>query len=229
MPGTATHTVRPAAPADRAAMAATLTRAFAEDPLVVWAFGRAERRPETSARFFRWYLDRLAPQQVTWTTNDHAAASIWALPGRWAASVPRQVQLAVSVLRGVRHPLRTAYGMTKIELAHPAPPHLYLAVLGVDPSAQGQGLGSALIAPGLARADEERWPVMLETANPDNLTFYARHGFAVIRRIDLPRGGPPVWLMWREPAERGATTMRGMRLEPLTSSGHGPHHRDALH
>lgn len=198
MPATLTD-VRPAVARDRDAMAAMLQRAFANDPLVTWAFDRRGREAATSERFFRWYLDRLMPQQVTWTTTGREGASIWALPGRWAASVPQQLRMALGVAAGVRRPLSTAYGMTKVELAHPAPPHLYLAVLGVDPTAQGQGLGSAMIAPGLARADTERWPTMLETANPANLTFYNRHGFEVIRRLDLPRRGPSVWLMWREP------------------------------
>jgi len=28
--------------------------------------------------------------------------------------------------------------------------------------------------------------------------FYARHGFRVIEEVRMP-GGPPVWLMWRDP------------------------------
>lgn len=41
---------------------------------------------------------------------------------------------------------------------HPQEPHWYLAVLGVDVSRQGKGLGSLLMKHTLARVDAERLP-----------------------------------------------------------------------
>jgi hypothetical protein len=42
-------------------------------------------------------------------------------------------------------------------------------------------------------------PAYLETATEENVGFYARHGFEVQRRLDLPGGAPPLWLLWRTP------------------------------
>ncbi|MFQ5472638.1 MAG: N-acetyltransferase, partial [Dehalococcoidia bacterium] len=61
------------------------------------------------------------------------------------------------------------------------------------------GVGSALMQPGLEQADRDRVPCYLETAKEINVKFYGKHGFEVVRKIDLVGGGPPVWTMLREP------------------------------
>ena len=86
----------------------------------------------------------------------------------------------------------------EVERRHPREPHLYLAVLGADPPAQGRGVGSAAIAPGLELADAEGLPAYLETAKERNLAFYTRFGFRVTDEFRLPGGGPTVWCMWRD-------------------------------
>lgn len=77
-------------------------------------------------------------------------------------------------------------------------PHWYLLILGVEPERQGQGIGSALIAPNLARADAEGLPCYLETAKEPNVMFYRRHGFEVRDEENIPGGGPKVWMMVRQ-------------------------------
>jgi GNAT superfamily N-acetyltransferase len=86
-----------------------------------------------------------------------------------------------------------------VEKAHPAAPHFHLAVLGTDPDHQGKGLGAAVIAPMLERCDREGVPAYLESSNPRNIPFYARHGFVESDPIPLIDGCPPVTPMWREP------------------------------
>jgi ribosomal protein S18 acetylase RimI-like enzyme len=39
----------------------------------------------------------------------------------------------------------------------------------------------------------------LETAKAINVKFYRKHGFEVVREIELASGGPPLWTMKREP------------------------------
>jgi ribosomal protein S18 acetylase RimI-like enzyme len=61
--------------------------------------------------------------------------------------------------------------------------HYYLAFLGVAPTYQGQGAGSALLAPVLKRADAEGVACYLENSNPANLPFYERAGFKTVKEI----------------------------------------------
>ena len=90
-------------------------------------------------------------------------------------------------------------GVQRIEKRHPAEPHLYLSVLGTDPPRQGEGIGGALLAPGLALCDTEGLPAYLESSKERNLAYYARFGFRVTGETRLPRGGPTVWSLWRDP------------------------------
>lgn len=65
--------------------------------------------------------------------------------------------------------------------AVPPEPHYYLGVLGVALEARGTGTGGALLRAfcRLSAEDPRSNGVYLETANPDNLKFYAHHGFEV--------------------------------------------------
>ena len=78
-------------------------------------------------------------------------------------------------------------------------PHWYLAGIGVEPSARRQGIGTALLQPGLDGAERDGLPCLLLTNNDANLTFYARHGFAVVLEGETPVGGPHAWAMVKAP------------------------------
>ena len=192
--------VRPVQEQDIGALALALTRAFHDDPVTRWVYAGEPKRPQWAERFFAWQLKRLLPQDVSWTTADGAGgAALWALPDRWRESVRETLSLARLTLPAVLPRLpRVLRGLGQVEVRHPSERHLYLAVLGVDPELQGQGVGSALIRPGLDLCDRERLPAYLETGKEANVAFYGRHGFRVVDRIDLPKG-PPVWFLWREP------------------------------
>jgi [ribosomal protein S18]-alanine N-acetyltransferase len=65
--------------------------------------------------------------------------------------------------------------------------------IGVDPRWQGKGIGKALLAGLLQRADEARAPVFLEvrTDNATAISLYEKHGFEQIglrRRYYQPSG-----------------------------------------
>lgn len=106
------------------------------------------------------------------------------------------------------HIARSTRAVREIERRHPVAPHFYLSVVGTEPKKQGEGIGSALLLPTLQRCDETGTAAYLESSKESNLRFYARHGFAVRERIELP-DGPPLWLMWREPDHRRRADRRG--------------------
>jgi ribosomal protein S18 acetylase RimI-like enzyme len=81
---------------------------------------------------------------------------------------------------------------------HPSEPHWYLPLIGVAPSEQGRGFGSALLAHGLTRCDREHLPAYLESTSPRTVPLYRRHGFEVVAEIRVG-SAPPIFPMVRAP------------------------------
>ena len=80
--------------------------------------------------------------------------------------------------------------------------HWQLALLGVGPTRRGQGIGSSLLGPVLARSDADGMPCYLETTRDRNVPFYQKHGFEVVVEDDLPNGELHFWTMKRNPGSR---------------------------
>jgi len=72
---------------------------------------------------------------------------------------------------------------------HPDEPHWYLPI-GVEPTAQGRGLGAELMRHAVARCDDEGVLAYLESSNPRNISLYLRSGFEVMGEIQV--GAAPV-------------------------------------
>ena len=188
--------VRPAGPGDARSLAGPLARAFQDDPVTIWANPRARSRLHRTERFFLGRMKALLPHELSFATAEGDGAAIWSPPDAWQMGLTEFLHDLPAFL-SPRTPL-VLRGMHGIEKRHPRKPHYYLSILGVDPSRQGEGLGTALLAPMLRRCDEEDVGAYLETATERNVRFYSRQGFRVLEEVPLPKG-PPMWLMWRDP------------------------------
>jgi GNAT superfamily N-acetyltransferase len=91
----------------------------------------------------------------------------------------------------------------EIVAAAPSDRHWYLAAIGTRPEGQGRGMGSEVLARGLERCDEQGLPSYLDSTNPRNVGFYARHGFRVVGVLDIDHGGATITRMWRDSAPSG--------------------------
>ncbi len=78
-------------------------------------------------------------------------------------------------------------------------PHWYLWGLAVDPDCQSRGLGTLLMQPGLAQADQEHLPCYLETHAAHNISFYEKRGFKLVRSEKVPGIDVPFWCFVRMP------------------------------
>ena len=78
-------------------------------------------------------------------------------------------------------------------------PHWYLAGIGVDPAAQRQGVGAALLRPGIEAAERAGLPAVLLTNNEANLSFYDVTASRWCARDDTPEDGPQAWAMVKRP------------------------------
>ena len=194
--------VRKATRAEIEPLSAALAAAFRDDPALGHLLPDHKGREERLRLFFRTELAEVAfAHDLVFTNDDLSGAAVWAPPGRWRVSLRatmREAPAMTGVFGGCL-PL-ALWSRLRIERRHPSRPrHLYLAVVGVEPAAQGRGLGSRLMHPVLFEADRAGTPAYLEASTPRSRALYERHGFAVVEEIRLPRHGPAVWRMWRNP------------------------------
>jgi GNAT superfamily N-acetyltransferase len=223
--------VRRATPADVPRLASAFARAFLDDPLMTWVVPDEDRRLERLRRFFAYGLGRMVTHNIrdVYTTTNAAGAATWAQPGEWKLPARKMLPAVHGVLRAIGPGglMRIGRAHTFLESKHPHEPHAYLEGLATDPNSQGKGIGSALIQVVLVRCDEGQLPAYLTTQNPDNVPFYRRHGFDVTGEVDIPGGGPHMWLMWREPKRLAAASIECAssshgRADPRSSSPSGP-------
>lgn len=199
---------RLATSADVPQLAKAIARAFQDDPVALWSCPSDRFRPRVLERFHGTRLKQLIARGEVWTTDELLSAALWAPPGLWNTTLREDVQLARAIYQPqvLGHPVVLArspmvgLALTSIERKHPSSPdHWYLAVVGTDPAAQGQGLASAVLSPVLDQCDRDGVGAYLESSKEGNIDYYARLGFRVTAEHRLPRG-PSVWAMWREPA-----------------------------
>lgn len=194
--------VRPLTLADLDAVGAALGRAFADDPVMTYLTPKLgdEERGRRLAGFFRAEAKQRSRLGTVWTGAGNEGAAVWAPPGRWRTTVRDGLGLALPILRAAGPRAIASLGvLSRMEKVHPKEPHWYLAILGTDPVHQGKGVGAALMAPVLERCDREGVPAYLESSKLENVPYYERFGFRVTEDLVLPKGGPTLPLMWRDP------------------------------
>ncbi len=194
-------TARPATLEDLAGMAESLSLAFHDDPVMQWLFGDTPPRPVPYLRrFFTTEGARHLRHEQVFTIDGTPGAAYWDPPGHWKTAPMDIVRLAPLMVRGMgSRTLKALRGLGRMEAAHGThPEHYYLAVLGTRPDRQGEGLGSALLAPVLSRCDADGVGAYLESSKESNIPFYRRHGFEVVGEVEFP-SGPTIWPMWRDP------------------------------
>ena len=179
-----------------------LANAFVSNPLHLAAFGAG--RIDQNRLFFRIGLRQMFLGQAFVVLADgavggyvHFNASPHCLPA------PEEVPLAVATLlkplgEAIPQVIRWYSRWCRLD---PDEPHIHLGPIGVAPSLQRQGTGTALMRHYVAYLAHENAAGYLETDRRENVEFYQKFGFTVQREEELL--GTPIWYMWR-PSEASA-------------------------
>ena len=178
-----------------------LGRAFWDDPSAVYVLPDDSTRIGPLSEFFVHAARYATLFGNPFTTSEKVdGAALWLPPGEWEMPEERMGEAGLDPsIFGPDGAERFATMFGHLETLHLREPHWYLFILGVDPPRQGQGLGGALMAPVLSRADAEGLPCYLETMKARNVPFYQKHGFEVVVEADLPNGALHFWTMKRSP------------------------------
>jgi GNAT superfamily N-acetyltransferase len=191
------ETVEAIEAADRQRAIASLTLAFASDPVMRWGWPDPERYLTYWPRFAEAFGGAAFDDGTAYGLEGCLAVALWMRPG---VEPDEEAVMGVMGESLDDHIAKDVDGLfEQMAELHPKGDVWYLPLIGVDLVAQGRGLGSALLRHAAATCDQDGLPAYLEATNPRNRDLYARHGFEV---VDVIQAGtsPPMWAMLREPA-----------------------------
>jgi ribosomal protein S18 acetylase RimI-like enzyme len=191
---------------DLRAAAEALARAFQDDPLQTYVFpDPAERAARSPAHFAPLLRYGLKFGEVLTTAGAPAGAAVWLGPNAWEVTPDRAAAAGLDELPtvlGAAAAERFFSVLGAVDVHHhrdvPAA-HWYVMVVGVEPEAQGSGVGRALLQPIMDRAEAAGQPCYLETAQPDNVAFYEHLGFRRLVEMVEQQSGLRLWTFRRDP------------------------------
>lgn len=195
--------IRTAGDEDRELLVRLLDEAFQDDPVSGWVFPGTEYRRTTHHRLMGAFTDIVLAEGRIDVTEDGSACALWmSVPADYhGAGDPADDEGPVQVRQAVDPENERVEMIGRLTAGiHPTGrAHEYLWMIGVAPSRQGEGLGTALIGSVLDRCDREGVPAYLEASSVRSRLLYERLGFAPAGEpLPLP-DGPHMWPMWREP------------------------------
>jgi ribosomal protein S18 acetylase RimI-like enzyme len=180
-------------------MVATITMAFSSDPVARWVYPKAADYYRWFPSFVRAFAGRSINDRTALTTTNYSGVALWLGPD----AHPHEAALVKLVADSLPQARQAAMFelFEKMGGGHPAEPHWYLPMIGVDTMRQNAGIGSGLMKLALERSDKDGLPAYLESSNPKNISLYQRCGFEAIGEIKAG-GSPPLVRMLRQPAVR---------------------------
>jgi GNAT superfamily N-acetyltransferase len=188
--------VRAVSEKEEQAVIDVITLAFSTDPMARWAFPHPRTYLAIMPETIKAFGGNAFAHGTVHVVDGGGAAAMWLPPGVRSDSARLE-----SLIEQHASPERQA-DMTRVfeqmGRFHPEGPCWYLPLIGVDPTSQGRGYGSALLRYALEQVDRTGAPAYLESSNPRNQPLYERHGFEVLGTIQAG-SSPTVVPMLRRP------------------------------
>jgi GNAT superfamily N-acetyltransferase len=189
--------IRSAAPGEMPRAVSVIVAAFLEDPPARFAWPSPHDYLMTMPVATREVASSSFKHGTAYVSADLSGVALWFPPGVDLNGEALEKLFRETAKREHLDDLLATF--EKMGQSHPREPHWYLPQIGVDPNAQGKGIGADLMRHALARCDQEGALAYLEASKPENIPFYQRHGFEVIGEIQVG-AGPVVTPMLRRPS-----------------------------
>lgn len=190
--------IRSATVEDIESIAALATQGFIKDPVMA-EYVKRTRDPEKALDDFfmielkEFYIPK-GIVDVAEVEGKILGVALWCDP-----DVPMTKADELRMVPGMVRTLGRSFPRVRVlgsydGAATPKFRHWYLYTVAVDPAAQGQGIGAALLDHGIARAGDT--PIYLESTTPGSRRLYERKGFIALGVVPSIHPAPQVG-MWR--------------------------------
>jgi ribosomal protein S18 acetylase RimI-like enzyme len=173
----------------------TVVLAFIADPVARWFYHDPHQYLLHLPTFVRAFAGKAFEHKSAYQINGYSGAALWlppdvhpdenALVPFLKRTIPEENQQEVFAF------------IEQMDSSHPAEPHWYLPMIGVDPAKQGNGYGSALLKHALERCDGEDKLAYLESSSPKSISLYQRHGFELLGTIQVGSSPPLFPMLWK--------------------------------
>ena len=188
--------IKTANSADETHVIQILVRAFSSDPAARWVWPDSDLYNNSFPDFVRAFGGKAFSFGSAYYIDGYFGTALWLPPNIHPDEEAMEKVLHSTVSEQILADVFGVFG--QMANFHPAEPHWYLPLLGVDPIHHGKGFGSALMSHVLEVCDKENKIAYLESSNPKNIPFYKRHGFELAGTIQ--RGpSPTIFPMVRKP------------------------------
>lgn len=181
--------------ADSERAIATIMTAFSGDPIVRWMLPDPHQYLTYFPEAVRRFCGQAFEGSSAYAVEGYMGASLWLRPGVEPDGDSLGELMQQAIVEADQEKVFGFFG--QMAEVHPHESHWYLPMIGVDPSRQGMGLGSALLSHVLAEVDSEGLPAYLEASSERSRDLYLRHGFEVTGTLQHA-DSPPMFPMWRK-------------------------------
>jgi ribosomal protein S18 acetylase RimI-like enzyme len=182
--------------ADQNQVIDTVTVAFISDPILRWEFRDAHRYLTYFPRFVSALAGGAFDCGTAHSVEAYSGVALWLPPGAHSDEEAMGALMEEAIPASEQKEIFEF--LEQIGEYHPTDQHWYLPMIGVDPTRQGRGYGSALLRHGLKTCDAQGVPVYLEATSERNKQLYERHGFEA-NGVIQSGSSPPMWPMFRQP------------------------------
>ena len=181
---------------DEASIIDVLVRANWADPAARWVWPDSQRFLMYFPSFVRAFGGKAFAHGSAYYIDGYTGAALWLPPDVH----PDENALIALLQRTVSDQIQKDVFAVFEQMGryHPNEPHWYLPLMGVDPSQQSKGFGSALLQHILIQFDRNNKLAYLESSNPRNIPLYKRHGFELLGTIQTGTS-PSISPMLRRP------------------------------
>jgi GNAT superfamily N-acetyltransferase len=186
---------------ERSLVVSALCHAFFDDRIYRWLVPNDAQRRRSAETFYSRFVDACWPHGAVYAAAQGLGAALWLPPHTHLLPDDEADAFVKELIDSAGDDdasERMANLLEVLDDHHPKEACWYLAFMGVEPAAQGRGIGGQLLTAVLTQADRDGIPAYLEASSPENQRLYQRHGFRTVRELAVA-DSPTIYAMWRLP------------------------------